>query len=1180
MLCAVTIANDVKTTNDTYTVSKLPALPEPLRGNDPSTHSTGLLCQDADARIGPLHGAVYSDSGYALSLTHTHAIVWPYAAHVPSPETFTFAIPQPTKNATDALPLGSLVSASASSTEPGLVIVIPSTGKIIYWESIASAATLNLKLQRNGVDLTISGMLSGEKVIQILNAETAGFMLAFSSGRIAYMTVRDGQGRPAITVQFLRSGNSTANTGIFGSLRNVLSSSSWHGDIAAIRAGRQQKIGERNILVATKKGKLQSWNIHRGGHTSLVAESEGREAIVLAIKEAIPAFNALFTETFELLDLAHIPSSPAETALSRQGDIDLSTSLLLLVSLTENDLSHYSLVEAILGPDGLQIGNIRPIKSYSTPVAQTAGSSTRLYLPDPSLAFVVLSRAVLVVTLTQPDESPESQLLSERHLFPESFEDVVDFRDDLGFEIVGSGMEEPHASSSVAEETKSRRYKSKHPATVLIARNGGVLRIAATDISKLRVKSEPLTAKSKLEQAVFFGAQEQNPINFAVRPELEFPAIDVGAAAIELSQEILKSKTSYIPSVAASIEQNLRRRSTALYDLARYLKASGVKLDRITRWRLLWNAEKLAAASAIWSSYDSVISSKPDGEKRVLLTELVECIHEDWKSTPADEAGELDHVRHWFMEDLDRLGIALPWAFQIVKYAYIDNEKASLIVLETMKEANEFVIGALSSAFHFRESNAELYGLEEEGLEHGILKSNYEDLPEIWTSQSYLVENLKKQITLAEAFLKSPWSPNSEEPEDIILRKVRDEHEVLIEVGILCTRERIRWEQAQEDMATQHQAKQRESLQLAAEDSEIIFLAKNLQLPKEAIALAEKYEILPTLASILITELNQYSERTNDFSRYAESERKDYKEQTKFLQNRVNDCFERFGEAWAAAFYELEIQNDSMHDLLEEFPMQRQYLTEFLRRNPENAKVAWIHEVTRQRDFDHAATTLLDLGLKREEDIWSKKIELSIGKLARLASRSYSQDNGILIPDGGKTELATAHDQFGLIMIQDTVYDHIYNTIADAIDEDGEIQLALDAYGNKWVLQKLPVLSQLLRESMEKLVKHHAMSSVELIDLLTLMGEPAYDDVLRNIQFFHALQAVREGVSDKAERWLLQRVIWRRCMLKTDWAELNNTGSKDDAEVTEQLQGTALYMTFRQCLKNRKLLLRISHDLI
>jgi nuclear pore complex protein Nup133 len=1051
------------------------------------------------------------------------------------------------------------------------VIVIPTTGKITYWESIASAATLNLKLQRNGVELTIPGMLSGEKVIQILNAESAGFMLAFSSGRIAYMTVRDGQGRPAITVQFLRSGNGTTNTGIFGSLRNALSSSSWHGDIAAIRAGPQKKIGERNVVVATRKGKLQSWNIHRGGHTSLIAESEAREKIVTEIKEAIPALTSLLIENFELLDVAYFHDSTTETSIARQGHVDTSVRLLLLVSLTEKHVSHYALVEAMLGSEGLQVGNIRQIKSYSTPIARDAISNTRLYLPDPSLAFIVFDRAVVVVTLVQPDDSPESQLMTESHLFPASFEDVIDFRGDIDFEIVGSGMEEPQALSNIAEDSKTRRSKSKHPATVLIARNGGILRVAATDIGKLHLKSEPLTAKSKLEQAVFFGSQSQNLINFAVRPELEFPAADVGSAALELSQEILKSKTSYIPSVAASLEQNLRRRSNALRDLARYLKSSGVELCRTTRWRLSWDAEKLAAASIIWQSYDSKISERVVGEKRVLLTELVEYIHEDWKSKPTDEEGELDHVRYWFMEDIDRLDIALPWAFQIVKYAYVDNEKARQTVLETLDEANEFVVGALEAAFNFREANAELYGLQTEVLEHGILQSNYGDLPEIWTSQLYLVENLKKQITLSGAFLKEYWNPAEDaETNDTLLSKVAREHENLIDMGIRCTRERIRWEEAQDDPAIQHQAEQRETSQLAAEDSEIKFLARTLGLPNSAIALAEKHVILPTLASILNFELNQCSERTNDFQNLPKTERQYLKERSKELQSKVNDCFTTFGMDWAEAFYDLEIQVESMSELLNDFPSQRKYLTEFLRRRPEYAKIAWIHEVTYQGDFDHAATNLLNLGLNHEEDVWSKKVELSIGKLARLASRSYSQDNGILIPDGGKTELATTHDQLGLIKIQDTVYEYIHGTLADAIDEEGEVQLALDAFGNQRTLHKLPALSHLLTESMESLVKHTAMDGMALVDLLSLMGESNYDGGLQNMQFYNALQAVRQGVPDKTEKLLLQRVIWRRCMLKNDWAELNNTSSNNDEELSERLRATALYMTFGQCLKNRE----------
>jgi nuclear pore complex protein Nup133 len=253
--------------------------------------------------IGRQHGAIYSDSGYALTLTHTHAIVWPYSVNIPSPETFSFALPEPSKHVSDPLPIGSLVSASASSSDPGLVVVVPTSGKVTYWESISSAATLDLRLQRNGVELTIPGMYNGETVIQILNAESAGFVLAFSTGRIAYMSVRDGQGRPAISVQFLRGSSGPVNSGLFGTLRNALSSSSWRGDIAAVRAGRQEKVGERNVVVATAKGKIQSWEIHRGGHNSLNAEAEGREAIVMAIKASAPALSDLLIESFELLDI-------------------------------------------------------------------------------------------------------------------------------------------------------------------------------------------------------------------------------------------------------------------------------------------------------------------------------------------------------------------------------------------------------------------------------------------------------------------------------------------------------------------------------------------------------------------------------------------------------------------------------------------------------------------------------------------------------------------------------------------------------------------------------------------------------------------------------------------------------------------------------------------------------------
>ncbi|TAQ90220.1 hypothetical protein B7494_g1492 [Chlorociboria aeruginascens] len=1149
----------ILTTNDTYTVSKLPALPDRLRTDT----------------IGRQHGAVYSDNGYALTLTHFHAIVWEYAAHIPSPETFTFDIPNPSKHVTDALPLGSLVSASSSSEEPGLVIVIPTTGYITYWESIASAATLNLmRQQRNGVEFTIPGTFSGERVIQILNAETAGFILGFSTGRLAYMSVRDGQGRPAISVQFLRGTNGGPGSGgIFGSLRNALTSSTSRGDIAAVRAeraDRHEKVGQRNVVVATKKGRLQVWDIHRGGHNSIQAETDGREAIVMAIKETQASLGDIHLESFQILDFSFAPKSVADTQLSDQDDT--GTHLLILTSLTNNNSSYYSLVEVVLKQNELTIGSVRPIKSYMTPVSQNATSKPRLYLPKPALvAYVVFDRAVVVISMARQPDSPDWQLRSESHVHLQSFEDVVDFREDMNIEIVGSGMEEPYAPLHGIEDSRSRRYKAKFPAAILIVRGGGVVRVAAINTARLiSSKAQQVTARSKLEQAVFFGSMEQNPLSFSVRPELQFPPDEVATAAVSLSQDILKSQIPYIPSVPASIEQNLRKRSAALHDLAKHLKETGLSLDRVTKWKLLWDAEKMAAAARIWKDYDARVRTKPEGQKRGLLTDVVEHIHEIYKTEPVAEAGELDRVRQWFIRDIWNLEIAIPWAYQVIKYTYQDGQKDHEFVMEILSEANDLVKGALKTAFNFRSDNLGLYNLQGETLENGILQSGYEGLPEFWTSIFYLVENTRKQTELSGLLVKEYWGkpPGPAQPDPSLVDKIRLENGTLVDLAIRTNRERIRWNSVQGSHELQIEAEQINSSQKIAEEDQLKLLAVEIGLADEAINLAEKYEILPTLATILMYEIGQCGDKSREVG-LGIDEIEYYQRRVVMLQNRLTQCYEEFGTDWATALYGYYIRTRSMSELFNNNPEQHKFLTEFLRNRPQYAKIAWIQEVTKEHDFDQAAHTILDLGLHRERDLWCKKVQLSLGKLARMAGRKYSQSNGVLIPDGGQADLVETGNQLNLIKIQEQAYNHILPSIDAAIDEKAELQLAMEAHGNKG--SKRHPLSNLLEESMAHLINHEAMDALSLIDLLTLMGDNRqidHPDSFRSCQFYLALQVTCYGDLSKEDRVPTQKVIWRRCLLRDDWKDINNTDLKDDQQVEEHLRTTALYSTLRSCFKN------------
>jgi nuclear pore complex protein Nup133 len=1155
-------------------VTKLPALPDRLR-----TNVTGLSTKYLPYAVtilihvlGRQHGAIYSDSGYALTLTHSHALVWPYAINIQSPETFTFSLPYPSKFTHDPLPLGSLVSASASSSEPGLVVVIPTTGKITYWESVASAATLDLHPQRHGVELTIQGMHSGETVVQLLNAESAGFVLAFSSGRVAYMSVRDGQGRPAISVQFLRGGTGTISGGIFGSIRNVLSASALRGDIAAVRAGRADRVGERSVLVASAKGKLQAWNLHRGGHNSIEAEAESREAIVMAIKQQQPALDGLAADSFEILDFTYTPKSIGNTQLSNRDEE--GTHLLLLTSLMDRQTCHYSLVEVVLQQNELLIGSIRPIKSYTTPVNREAISKPRLYLPNPALvAYAVFERAVVVMSMAKQPESPELQLRSESHILPQTFEDVIDFRAEMSVDIVGSGLEEPHGPSHGIEDSKSRRFKAKHPAVVLIIRGGGVVRVAATNINKLiSAGPQQVTAKSKLEQAVFFSTLEHNPISFAVRPELQFPTEELGAAALELSLEILKSQTPYIPVVPASIAENLRKRSSALRVLAEYLRDTGVDLDRVTRWKLLWDAERMEAATVVWKNYDAGIRRKPQGEKRGVLTDIVEFIHENYKTEPVAEAGELDRVRHWFINDIWNLETAVPWAYQVIRETFGAGQKDHGFVMKMLAEADEMVIGALEGAFNFRIANMELYGLQAEQLEHGILKQGYEGLPEFWTSALHIVNNLRKQTELAGVLLKEYWNkpPKSNIDPDVV-DQIRSELPRVIDLAIRSSVERIRWDSAQNSPELQIEAENLKKQQTIAQDDRIQMLAGDLELSDQAIALAEKYQIMPTLAHVLMLELYLCGKRMerpgmdgSEFNRLLQ--------RSQDLNYQIHSLFAKYGETWATALYEKLIEFGYLNNLLNLHQDQQKFLTAFLRSKPEYAKLSWLQEVTREKNFDQAAKTLLDLGLKREQDLWSKKIELSIGKMARLADRNYSQSNAPLIPDWGQTELAVVNNQLGLVKIQDQVYDYVLPSIEAAIDPHAELQLALEAHSDKGLRNKI-ALSLLLESSMSKLVKHEAMEASSLIDLLTLMAQSGNSEeefAFRGEQFYLAIRASLQGIPKKDQQYLAQQVIWRRCMLRDDWADLNNTVLKDDQQVDDQLRTTALYMAYKACFKNRK----------
>ncbi|KAM5352357.1 hypothetical protein ACJ41O_005080 [Fusarium nematophilum] len=1158
----------VLTSTNAYTVSKLPALPDRIRG-DWSGYQT------AD---------IFS-AGYALTLTATHALVWPYKSTSQSPETFSFTLPSASKP-NDPLPVGCLVSPSASSTEPGLVVVMSGRGKVVYWESISSAATFAfIKKDRSGVEYVISGMQSGEKVVAITNAESAGFILTFNSGRLAYMNVRDSYGRPAISVQFLRNSLSPTSGGIFGSIRHAFSHLSLRGDIAAVRADRSARMGERNIVAVTGKGRLSAWRVHRGGHNEIIGEADVREDIVAALLEADPAAREFPEESFEAIDFAYVPRGleAKYLELSRLSEAMASDDssvqhLLLLVSLTHRTTSRYALVEAILTPRGCQIGMIRPITSYTAPVPSSEISTTtattttrpRLYLPRPALvAFVVFDRATVIASIAIPPQSPDTQLQSDSHILPSSFEDVVDFREDDVHEIIGSGFEETPPVNS-HEEHRVHRHKTKNPAVVLLVRGAGTVRIVTTDVDKFASDQPPkVSAKSKLEQAVFFGVKQDNPLIFDGRKEIIFSNEEVAQAALEVSHEILSSSTPFISTLPASLEDNLRARSNALQRLMSHLRTIGADLDRKTRWNLLYNAEKMHVAVLLWKRHEAFTAARPAHDKKSLIGSIVEFIHQDQKHNPIAKIGELDRVRHWFINDIFRLELFVAWAYEVIKTLYkdhlLDDAKVNVMIHEAIQVNTCTHLGALD----FRKNNLSFYGLGFEELRMGILLEGYDDLPEPWTGCQYVANNAKRLVDLSDQWVmkhRDAVEPakGSNQPDPKIVAKIYEDLPALIDGMLTSILEYARWAST----TPEHKAMSQNFFKVYQTDR----FEKSLALARsgkweEGANIAEKHECLRALSVILLDHIQELESQIAEPG-ISPTEAQALKRLRTSKKAKLESSFSNYGQGFAFPAYEFLLQKHGVEAVLEFDLDKRGFKTQFLRSKPELARISWINDVQQEKDVAHGADTLVDLALTKEQQVWNKKIELSLGKLALLAEMEKDGNTGTFKVNGdnarAEEKLKRVDRELIAIKIQDQLYNQIFPSTYDAVDEAAALNFAMEVHSMN-IPRRQKAQHQIFEDGIKRLLRHEALDAMTLIDLLTLVSlkHESREEIAH--PFWLALKVAESSChSDEAKE--AKRLIWRRLFIRDDWAKINDTQLKDDREVVERLADTELYAMFADCI--------------
>ncbi len=529
----------------------------------------------------------------------------------------------------------------------------------------------------------------------------------------------------------------------------------------------------------------------------------------------------------------------------------------------------------------------------------------------------------------------------------------------------------------------------------------------------------------------------------------------------------------------------------------------------------------------VWGARDARLLYNPEAGEGVL-----EGVINEFNLPDTGDSLNFDPVRHWFLHEIERMAEMLPLAKKSL-VAQSNKGKRDLVAFARADtEANEIIVGALMAAWRFREHNSTLYNLNgPQGVDMNGRLRNSTGLPPPWTSDTDTLQALGDEYDVSRVAIKTLYGPkiNTEEERREIAEKLAQQ---LVELAEVCCRafeERADWCEQQgttNEDALQEGISVRERY-LAFRGQWVKPLVDIGHIDK-AYEIAEKWEDFRTLVEISSEELMRVElaghqasteQKPPEFIKGIQKEKAE-------VYKRIEEYFERFGENFAREMYEYLVENGRLQQLLNGFEGWReQYLTPFLRGNIKYAKLAWIHDVS-LGEFDRAAETLLTVASDIEEDLWNRKVELSIGKLAKLATINADPSSNT-----AKEASETYDVSLELIQIQETIYRAVKSIRTTAVDTEAAVQIGVEDYGRG--VKRKPGLRELFKKALRDLLSSKVLGAEEIVDLLTLM-ESDDGGVLEGGEFYFALKAIALAALPRNRRESAERSVWRRCFLRDE----------------------------------------------
>ncbi|WAQ86497.1 hypothetical protein PtA15_7A223 [Puccinia triticina] len=1089
---------------------------------------------NVDINVDAIKGYIDHITGFACVWSRNVCYVWNFARRMAAVPT-CYAFPCPLSNTSSVLvntlaplPLASLISHSSNLSnttrrEPGLLLVSP-TGELRAWDS--------LSLSLSGVDkfATIQIQLQDAELVRCLQPLIScpgSFILATSHTRLFRISISPGiSGRPTV-ISSLMSRSTTWGTKLGSLIRWGQAYDPKAGIVALavsppLEGDTSMGGGEAWALEVT--GNLQRWKLDfSSGNERFVWEKE-INSIVLESLGWTPGVDVLtMAERIEFTLL----------------DIKLTHTRDLAVLVSYIDSSQVDQAQSSVQPRSYAIVILEVLSSSSLPVVSHTVKAKHREYPDP--------RPETTPSLSLPSGGPAAFIV-----FPErvvclslsegaDFEEIVSLNSQGNNRIIGNGAA-PLAIRAIQDKA------DKPPALKLITTSSGILEIElnpveleklGTSIVEEQVARDTYRLKTQLEQAVFFGDNTANPVEFHLQADL---IGDLATAAEQLSKEILSSNAPHLPPIV-DLRVQLADRIGRLELLIRFINTTGMlnKVPKPGKRRLLSDLELLAATNALWLHHNKKINalSQSGRRSRTVLSEVIMSYMNSLGQNP-DE----DLIRSFFRNHASAIVHILVNVQAKLKSTLSHKSNKLHTRSSQLMTANEIILTVYNAAIVNRQKHSKTYDLEKDTTTEpwtstpnllDILQSHYEATLEILQQRARefgpAMDDDQGRFGADSATLlmdeDEDANGGSSDQSKWLHHTLKDQLTELVEKSLAMMKERSAFTES--TLGTNHpEAKSLQERYLRLRPQLIFGLVK-VKRQARAITLAEEQRDFRTLVELCHSLASSETEQ------------------------RERNYILKYKEEFAFQLYQWYVEQGRYHELLSQDPVYAPLITSFLDRM-DYGKFSWIHDLAIDR-FDHASQVLLNEA-ESEKNLADQKIMLSLGKLCQVAQ---IDDGEHLDSEKIFQDIEIVDDRLDILQAQLKLSDLCKSILESQpqyslLSLDQQIDILRKHLAPN--LADRPAFGQLFDRYVRQIIAGDALKIEDLIEFYGLkanLDEQVEDFVIALDVFSRA----KDLVPGRAQ--LALKSVWRRIYIHEDWQALKKSSNLSDEDLITCLKSTALY---------------------